>query len=306
MDLAKAGERKIIETIRKIVRKKPAIVADFDDDAAIVELDSGRYAVTTDMGIADTHFLTEDPMKIGKKIVTSNATDLLAKGAVPEYMLISLGLPADQKLEFVKMMYESMDRELLKYGARIIGGDTNKSKSFVCSVTMIGRVLKPLLRRGAREGDLVILTGQVGNAAAGYMALRKGLVAGKDFIRAQLEPEIDHELCKRIIPAANAGIDISDGLAYELGEISRLSGKRITIRWERLPIHPGLEDFCAKNKLDLMEMVLHSGEDYQIVYTTSDPANGIIIGEVEKGTGLYLSKDGEEQELEPRGYEHFR
>ena len=103
---------------------------------------------------------------------------------------------------------------------------------------------------------------------------------------------------------ANAGIDISDGLAFELGELSRLSKKKIVIEFDKLPVNPKLFDFCEKNKLDLEEIVFHHGEDYKIVYTTPEPI-GIIIGKVMKGKGVYLIKDGEKKKLEYRGYEHF-
>ncbi len=306
MNLDQAGERKIIDSIRKAVRKDPGLVTGLEDDAAIVELGSGRYAVTTDMGHIDTHFLTDDPVKIGKKIVTSNATDLLAKGAIPRYMVISVGMPGSYGTSFVERLYRSLDKELLRYGAHIIGGDTNKSGGFVYSVTMIGRVIKPLPRDGAREGDAVLLTGQIGNSAAGYIALKRGIPADPAFIRAQLEPEIDLPLCRRIIPGANCGIDVSDGLAFELGEIARLSGKRIVIDWDRLPLHPKIAGFCEKNGLSVKEVAMHHGEDYQIVYTTPERANGIVIGEVERGEGVHLLKDGHEDKLEPRGYEHFK
>jgi thiamine-monophosphate kinase len=306
MKLAEAGERKIVETIRKIVRHNPDLIAGLEEDAAVLNLDSGRYAITTDMGHLDTHFLTNDPIKIGKKIVTSNATDLLASGAIPAFMLISIGLPANYKLDFVRKLYKSMDSELLKYGAHLIGGDTNKSKSFVYSVTMIGKVLKPLLRRGAKAGDFVVLTGQIGNAAAGYIALKKKLKTELAFVRAQLEPEIDLDLCRNIIPKANCGIDISDGLAFELGEIARLSGRKIVINWDALPVNERLANFCEKNGLRIEDVVMHHGEDYQIVYTTPDQANGVAIGKVEKGSGLYIIKDGKEEKLEPAGYEHFK
>ena len=306
MKLGKAGERKIIDAIRQAVRKDPNMIAGLDDDAAIFGLESGTYAVTTDMGHLDTHFLTDDPRKIGRKIVTSNATDLLAKGALPRYMLISIGMPADYSIEFVKSLYGSMDRELKGYGAHIVGGDTNKSRGFVYSVTMIGRVIRPIPRNGARAGDLVVLTGQVGNAAAGYLALKRGWEAHKDFIDAQLEPSIDLGLCKRIMRKANSGIDISDGLAFELNEIARLSSKMIVIEWDKLPIHPAMRDFCDRKGLDIKEVVLNHGEDYQIAYTTPDAANGIVIGKVMGGKGVGMLKDGELEEVRPVGYEHFR
>jgi thiamine-monophosphate kinase len=306
MNLAKAGERKIIETIRRTIRQDPGMIADFDDDAAIFELGTGKYAVTTDMGHIDTHFLTYDPVKIGKKIITSNATDLLAKGAIPKYMLISVGMPGNYSIDFVKRLYASMDSELQKYGAHIIGGDTNKSKSFVYSVTMIGKVSRPLPRSGAKEGDLVVLTGQIGNSAAGYFAIKRKVEAEPAFIKAQLEPEIDADLCREIIPSANSGIDISDGLAFELNEIARLSGKKIEIEWGKLPIHEKMQEFCMKNGLDITNVVLHHGEDYQIVYTTPDSKKGIVIGQVKAGDGVYLIKGGKSDRIAPKGYEHFK
>lgn len=306
MNLAQAGERKIIEAIRGMIRRDPAMLADLEDDAAIFELGAGKYAVTTDMGHIDTHFLTDDPSKIGKKIITSNATDLLAKGAVPRYMLISIAMPESYSVEFVEKLYGSMDGELKKYGAYIIGGDTNKSKSFVYSVTMIGKVIKPLPRNGAKAGDLVVLTGQIGNSAAGYIALKRGIEAEPAFMKAQLEPEIDVDLCKKIIPSANCGIDISDGLAFELNEIARLSGRMIEIDWEKLPVHDKMREFCGKNGLDVREVVLNHGEDYQIVYTTPDPTTGVVIGKVKEGGGVILVKGGKAEKLEPKGYEHFK
>jgi thiamine-monophosphate kinase len=303
MKLSDAGERAIVREIISAVRRNPSMLADFEEDAAIVSLEKGSYAITTDMGMAGTHFLTDEPDKIGKKIVVSNATDLLSKGAVPEYMLVSLGLPASYGMEFVKRLYASMDRELSRFGAHIIGGDTN---SFVYSVTMIGKVVKPLLRKGAKAGDCVVLTGQVGNAAAGYVALRRKMKAHPALIKAQLEPDIDFKLCKEMMKSANAGIDVSDGLAYELSEIARLSGKRIVVEWEKIPVHPALGGFCTKNGLDIKDMVFHHGEDYQIVYTTKDSSKGIVIGRVEEGSGVYLERDGRREKLAPKGYEHFR
>jgi thiamine-monophosphate kinase len=306
MRLGEAGERRIVDAIRRSVRKKPGMIADFDNDSAIFSLGRGRYAVTTDMGHAGTHFLTEDPVKMGRKIVTSNATDLLSSGAVPAFMLISLGMPESYGLGFVRKLYRSMDSELERYGAHVIGGDTNKTPSFVYSVTMIGKVIRPLTRGGARTGDSIVLTGQVGNAAAGYVALKRKLPADQAFIRAQLEPEIDLGLCRSIIPRASAGIDVSDGLAFELNEMARLSGKRITIDWDRLPVHPAMAGFCSRNGLDMRKMVLGHGEDYQIAYAVPWSGKGTAIGRVEEGRGVFLVSNGKRERLPPEGYEHFR
>jgi thiamine-monophosphate kinase len=304
MLLSKVGEKKLIEIIKNLVRRGN-IIADFDEDAAIFKIGKDTIAVTTDMGTMSTHFTTMDPEKIGKKIVTSNVTDLLAKGALPLYMLTSFGFSPKTHTSFVKKLYSSMDKELKKYGAYIVGGDTNKTDEFVYSITLVGKIEgKPLKRSSAKEGDFVVLTGEIGNAAAGYLMRIKGLKGDDVFLKAQFEPEIDFELCKKIMKNANAGIDISDGLAFELGEISRLSKKKIIIEFDKLPINPKLFEFCKRNKLDLDEVVFHMGEDYQIVYTTPKPES-IVIGKVEKGRGVFLVRNRKKEKLEPRGYEHF-
>jgi len=304
MKLSKLGERKIIEIIKNLVRKAN-IIADFDEDAAIFELAGEKCVITTDMGSMSTHFMTSDPEKIGKKIVTSNVSDVLCKGGLPLYMLTSFGFPRDLDMNFVKKLYSSMDNELKKYNAYIIGGDTNKTDEIVYSITLLGLIKgKPLKRSTAKVGDYVVLTGEIGNAAAGYLMRAKDLKGEKTFLDAQFSPEIDFNLCKKIIPKANAGIDISDGLAFELNEISRLSKKKIVIDFEKLAINPKLLEFCEKNKLDWKEVVFHMGEDYQIVYTTPEPI-GVVIGKVEEGKGVYLVKDDKTKKLERRGYEHF-
>jgi thiamine-monophosphate kinase len=258
------------------------------------------------MGIMGTHFLSKDPKKIGRKIVVSNVTDLLSMGAIPKYMLISVGLPKDFDLDFIRRLYKAMDSELRKYNAFLIGGDTNKSKSFIYSATLIGKISgKPLLRRNAKAGNYVVLTGEIGNSSSGYLMLTKGLKGSKDFVKAQLEPSIDFELCKKIIPYANAGIDISDGLGFELNEIARLSKKKIEIYWDKLPINPNLPSFCKRNGLNMKDMIFHYGEDYQIVYTTKSPRYGIVIGRVKKGKGVFLIKNGKKEKIESKGYEHF-
>lgn len=304
MLLSELGERKIIEIIKNLVRKGN-LIADFDEDAAIFKLGKNLIAITNDMGSMSTHFTTSDPEKIGKKLTTSNITDLLAKGAFPLYMVTSFGFPADLDSSFIEKLYQAIDNELKKYNAFIIGGDTNKTDEFVYSITLIGIIKdKPLKRSSAKVGDYVVSTGEIGNAAAGYLMRKKGLSGEKIFLDAQFSPEIDLELCKKIIPKANAGIDISDGLGFELGEISRLSKKKIIIDFEKLPVNPKIFEFCKKNNVDWEQVVFHMGEDYQVVYTTPESV-GMVFGRVEEGEGVFLLKDGKEIKLKTTGYEHF-
>lgn len=303
------GERKLIGLIHGALRHDKSLLSSVDDDAAIFKLGSKTVAVTVDMGLMSTHFTTFDPEKIGRKIVTSNATDLLAKGAIPRHALTCFGWPRSLKVGFIKKLYKSMDKELARYGAYITGGDTNVSREFVYSITMLGEIAgKPLKRGGAKDGDYVVLTGEIGSAAAGYLAAKKKLKPIEpEFERAQTEPKIDFRLCKKIMKTANAGIDSSDGLAFELGEVARLSKKKITLYWDLLPLNRKLAPFCRRHKFDIEHVALHMGEDYQIAYTTKHPSSGgIVVGKVERGEkGVYLVRDGKTKKLDTYGYEHF-
>ncbi len=302
------GERKLIELIHKTLRHDKRLISSVDDDAAIFRLVGDKtVAITADMGLMSTHFTTFDPEKIGKKIITSNATDLLAKGAIPRCALTCFGWPRGLKTDFIGKLYKSMDKELARYGAYLIGGDTNVSREFVYSVTMLGEIAgKPLIRGGAQVGDYIVLTGEIGSAAAGYLAAKKKIrPIEPEFERAQTTPEIDFRLCKQIMKRANAGIDSSDGLAFELGEVARLSKKKITLYWDLLPLNPKLAPFCGRHKLDVERVAMHMGEDYQIAYSTKHPAGGIVVGHVERGEGVHLVRDGKTKKLDTYGYEHF-
>jgi thiamine-monophosphate kinase len=310
MEAGKLGERKLIRLIRGSVRQDSGLVAGFDDDAAVFRVGKRLLAVTCDASTLGTHFQIMDAKKIGKKIVSSNASDLLAKGALPRYMLASAAFPPNTDAKFIARLYKSIDASLKKYGAYLVGGDTDRGDQISIAVTMIGEVLhKPLLRANAKEGDWVVLSGRIGGAAAAYKALGKGIPSNKipkNILEAQLAPEINLALCNKLIKKANAGIDISDGLAFELGEIARLSKKKIVFDWDKLPLEKDLEKFCEKNGIDLEEVTLHCGEDYQIVYTMKEkPREGFVVGRVEKGKGVWMKKGGRVRAVEPRGWEHF-
>ncbi|HIH20721.1 TPA: thiamine-phosphate kinase [Candidatus Micrarchaeota archaeon] len=310
MGLRKLGERKIIKLLTSRLRRSLGMISDFDDDAASFRF-SGKMVATTDMGSMGTHFTNADPAKIGRKIITSNATDLLSKGAIPKYALVSMGFPESTKMEWLEKMYAAMDTQLSQYDAFLIGGDTNKASEFAYSVAMLGEAKGSILKRSsAEEGDCLVLTGNIGSAAAGYLIRKKGFKATaaekREFFQAQDDPKINAALCKKIWPQAHAGIDVSDGLAFELNEIARLSGKKIVVEWEKIPRSPMLEKFCKRNGLNEEKIALNYGEDYQIVFTTPNAEHGIIIGRVEKGKGVFLKRKGKLKKIQSKGYEHFK
>ncbi|MFA6048783.1 MAG: thiamine-phosphate kinase [Candidatus Micrarchaeia archaeon] len=313
------GERKLISAMRSAIRKPRGTIADLHDDAAIFKLGGAILAVSTDMGFGGTHFVSRDPVKMGRKIAVACNTDLLAKGALPKFMWLDVGFPPQTPVSFVKKLYSGIDFELRRLGSHLIGGDTNNSPQFAYSATVLGEIRgKPLLRSTARAGDVLVLTGEVGNAAAGlFCALEKRACAEK-FLGAQTAPKIDFALCKKLMPLANAGIDVSDGLAFELGEIARQSGKKIVVDFGRVPFDKSLHALCEKNGWSLEDLLFHRGEDYQVVYSVpaskagaARRAGGIIFGKVLPPAGggeggVFLQKGGKMEKLRAKGYEHFK
>lgn len=300
------GEREVVTRIRKELRRPKTVKTQMEEDAEIFSM-KGTLVVNTEMNCAGTHFRNKDPRAIGIRIVTSTITDLLAKGALPKYFFTSIGVSRNNRFKAIRQLYASMDKELKKYNAFLIGGDTTEARDLVICSTAIGTTKKPLLRSGAKTGDKVVLTGEIGNGALGYLMAKNGLKKPKKFLRAQFEPTIDFGLCKKLMKKANAGIDVSDGLAYQLAEVAKQSDKKIVIDEKRLPIDPMLPQFCKENWFKKEEVVFHLGDDYEVVYTMpKEPKLGYTIGEVQKGEGLFIKRlNGKVEPLEGRGWESF-
>ncbi|MFH0835560.1 MAG: thiamine-phosphate kinase [Candidatus Micrarchaeota archaeon] len=312
MKLKQAGERKVIELIKNSVRKTPLLKASFDNDAAVFKVGSRTIAVSTDMGLGSTHFTNQNAADMGKKIAVSNVSDLYCTGAEPFLCWVDFGCPKGWSMEFVRKLYQGLDGELKKHGAFIAGGDTNESKEFVYSVAVLGEIKnKPLLRSTAKTGDCLVLSGPVGGAAAAYLAWKNKKQCPKQFKDAQERPALNGALCKRIMKRANAGIDISDGLARELNEIARLSKKKLVVDWEKLPKPKGFEAYCEKQGWDAVDVAFNHGEDYQVVYSTPDRGKGNVFGRVLEArkpsdAGVWLLKDGKKIRIPSKGWEHFR
>ncbi len=308
------GERKIISSITSSLRRNKSMIADFDDDSAIFKLGTATVAVSTDMGVRSTHFNSQDPAAIGKKICVSANTDLLAKAAVPKFMWLDLAFPPETPVFFLQKMYSSIDRQLSEWGSYLVGGDTNNSKEFCYSAKVLGQIpdgQRPLLRSTAQAGDSLVVTGEIGNAAAGFFFYKDKIKKiPKKYEQAQNFPSIDFSLCKKIWPSAHAGIDLSDGLGRELGEIARLSRKKIIVHFDQLPFDSRLPVTCQKHGWSLENLLFHRGEDYQCVFSASRGAPGREFGEVLAAKrpgeiGVFLEKEGKLSRVSPSGYEHF-
>jgi thiamine-monophosphate kinase len=270
MRLDELGEFGLLELL-----ERRGLVRGVEDDAAQV----GELVVTQDALVDGVHFRSDllSRRDLGYRAAAVNLSDLAASGAEPLALIVSLGLARDVPVEDVVELYEGLNEP----GVPVRGGDTTRSEQLFLSVTALGRSDRVPGRGGARPGDLVVVTGPLGGAAA---AFREGRLA---------RPLLRLDEGRRLAAVATAMLDISDGITADAGHIAERSGCRLVIELERVPLAPGatVED-------------LGFGEDYELLATTPDPLGFPVVGRVEEGAGVTLSLDGALTHLS--GWDHFQ
>jgi len=239
----------------------------------------GRLVITQDALIEGVHFRFDllGWRELGARASAVNISDLAASGADPRALFVSLGVPPETELEDILELYVGLNER----GVEVRGGDTTRADQVVLSVTAFGHSERVPGRAGAKPGDEIVLTGQLG-------------AAGVAFRNGSLPPVPDRvEEGKILSKIASAMLDISDGLASDAVHIAHRSHVRLVIELERVPLAEGAE----------LEDV-GFGEDYELLATTVSPHKFSVIGRVEEGEGVDLTLGGEPYSL--AGWEHFR
>lgn len=325
------------------------VVVGIGDDAAVLRPNDGvDLVVTCDTMVESTHFKPETMTHadIGYKAMTSNLSDIAAMGGVPRWAVVALAVPKGYSPEALLELYDGLYACASRYDTAVVGGDTTLSPAgLTITVTVIGEASRgrALLRSSAKPGDAVFVTGPLGDSAAGLHAL---LARGEPAGGTELLPESVRSLAqahRRPEPRLAAGRllaaselegrlslnDISDGLASEAWELAEMSGVRIRLYRERIPISAALVDYAASVGVDPLEWALYGGEDYELVGTARpEAAEGLSrmfaqsgmslywIGEVleaeaedandQGGVGVLLeTADGCETPIGKKGYNHF-
>ncbi|MEA2054308.1 MAG: thiamine-phosphate kinase [Candidatus Thermoplasmatota archaeon] len=306
MELKDLGERKVIEIMAE---RYGSINL---DDCATVDVGDEFFLVTTDTVNEKTH-LPEGaaPYQMGWFIVAINLSDIAAKGGKPVGLTLSLGLPKNKDVNFIKKFSDGADDCAKKFGTKIIGGDTKEMDSITLCGTALGIVKKKdfMPRKGARPGDTICVTGELGGAGVAIRTLRK-----REDEKALQKILLVNPRVKEGMAAASAGgvtssMDISDGLASSLYQLSKINDVGFEIHAERIPT-------AEEAKSD--DFSLYSGGDYELLFTVSpgkfkdvEKAVGnsgcklTDIGTVTKEKKVVLIEHKEEKILENRGYEHF-
>ncbi|KHT64055.1 thiamine monophosphate kinase [Photobacterium gaetbulicola] len=308
---------------RQAVKRKDVPLA-IGDDCALLEVPEGsQLAVSTDSLVAGTHFLAEaDPAWVAHKALASNLSDLAAMGATPAWVSLALTMPEPDEA-WLAGFCEGFFALAEYYNVQLVGGDTTKGPLSI-TLTVHGFIPKgkALTRSGARSGDWIYVTGNLGDSAAG-LALLLGQRTVDDPMLESILLERHHKAEPRILAGqalrgiASAALDISDGLISDLGHILQRSGVSAEIDVDKLPLSPELEAFEPERDKAL-QLALASGEEYELCFTVPEQNRGAVdialahsgvkatcIGQLRPGQGTRLVRDGQPLNWQLHGYDHF-
>jgi thiamine-monophosphate kinase len=331
MKIASLGEFGLIEQIRRTAARdaKRVRIGIGDDAAALVLSPASVLLATTDMLLEGVHFdlATTDLFSLGWKSAAVNLSDIAAMGGAPRFCMTALGIPPSLTVEDIGAFYRGANACLKKFGAVLVGGDTCRSrKGFVITVTLLGEMARKriITRSGARPGDLIFVTGTLGDSAAGLEILRSadcGVRSKKPECRKLIEkhlkpfPRVAEGMKLAAAGAASAMIDVSDGLSSDLVHICEQSRVGVELFAEKVPLSKHLLSMKTLQR-PALEYALSGGEDYELLFTVPREKAGRLrsirlkvteIGRVVKGTGMRLfGDDGRRTPLRASGYDHFR
>jgi thiamine-monophosphate kinase len=334
-ELSSLGEFGLIKHLTRFIElKNDSTVKGVGDDAAVLDYKNKQVVVSTDMLVEGVHFdLTYVPLKhLGFKSVSVNLSDIYAMNAVPRQITVSFAVSNRFSVEALEELYAGMMMACKKHQVDIVGGDTTTSKSgLIISITAIGEAETNELvyRNGAKEGDLLCVTGDLGAAYLGLQLLERekkiylespGVqpdLEGNDYIlERQLKPEARKDippLLKMLEVKPTSMIDVSDGLASEILHLTSQSETGCNLFEEKIPIDPSTYNTAREFNLDPTVCALSGGEDYELLFTISQTdfpkikANPdiTVIGHItnkKDGTNL-ITKGGTSHPLTAQGWD---
>jgi len=280
------------------------------DDAAVIKSSNNKLVATVDMAVEDIHFNKKwsTPFQIGAKLTTANLADIFAMGAIPKYLLVAAGISELNNSETVTELAKGIRSVADKFEVTVIGGDLSKSEKMTLSITALGELSdQPILRSGARVGDLIYLSSLTGLSAAGLAILNRELDRPRYVVEAHLNPKLVAP--EKLIKVATSMCDVSDGLATDASHLSYASNVNFNLSKDLISQAADFKDLAELAKElgeDVFDWILTGGEDHFFLATVGkkNESNelGIQIGSVGKGEGKLLL---EGVEIKKTGYQHF-
>ncbi len=327
MKVSDLGEFGLIRRLTGAIGAGPAeLIVGAGDDAAVWRLGDRAVIATTDTLVEGVHFLANAPWRdIGWKSLAVNVSDIAAMGGRPLFALVTLALPPQTEVEAIDDLYAGLNDCAREYGVTIAGGDIVRAPQVSVTVALLGeapasggRDGAPLLLRrdAARAGDVIAVTGTLGDAAAGLRRLREGVPPADPLARAHLHPEPPLSVGQRAAAAGlRCGIDVSDGLLQDIGHVCEMSRAGAVIRAPDIPLS---EELLAAYPGDALALACSGGEDYQLVLAgpreiierlqPSVDTRLTIIGEITPAAGppRLLDAAGQEIPLASAGWDQLR
>ena len=280
-----------------------------DDSALLTPPPQQQLVICADTSVAGRHFpLDTHPHAIGWKSVAVNLSDIAAMGAKPHSILLALSLPQIDHhwlKNFSQGLYDCCDQ----FGVSLIGGDTTQSPHLTITVTALGWIEtgQAVTRAGAQVGDLICVSGTVGDAAFALQHMGHPLQKRLDY------PTPRCQLGQQLKGLASSMIDVSDGLAQDLGHILKASGVGAVLQLDQLPVSSDIAKLEQEKK---WQLALAGGDDYELCFTISPQnyhllaqqkldVNLTIIGQITKNLGLTFFQNGVDYSIQFHGYQHF-
>ncbi len=336
--ISELGEFGLIDHLTKNIKiKNTSTKYGIGDDCAILEYGEKQVLASTDLLVENVHFdLSYVPLKhLGYKAVMVNLSDVYSMMGTATQITVSIALSNRFPVEAVEELYEGINLACKLYDVDLIGGDvTSSNLGLIISITVLGEVEKDkaVKRNGAKEGDLLVVTGDLGGAYLGLQVLEREKevfkvnpnsqpdLSGYDYImERQLKPEARKDipkLLRELDVQPTAMIDISDGLSSEVLHICKQSEVGCNIYEEKIPLDPTMISTCEEFNLDTTTVALSGGEDYELLFTISasdydkikgNPSLTVIghITDTSSGTNL-ITRAGESIAIKAQGWNHMQ
>ncbi|MDH3276517.1 MAG: thiamine-phosphate kinase [Nitrosopumilus sp.] len=316
--MKKLDETEIIKIFQKTFGNKNFI----SEDVESFRIGTVNMIVKVDTLVQSTDIPSQMNLTdAARKSVVACISDFAAKGVKPKFGMISINLPKGISKKTIGKISQGFKRASKDFKINILGGDTNQGKEIVFHVCIFGSAGKIIHRKGANVGDLIFVTGPFGYTAAGLEILLKNMRENDNFSRKakksvmRPEPRLDFGLKNK--DYFTSSMDSSDGLSTTLNEMAKQSKCKFVIN--NIPCKKDIKEFSKKHKKNLERFVFHGGEEYEIVFTVAKKNKSKIIrnailsntpvievGQVLKGTGVFIEKNKKLKPLKDLGWRHFK
>jgi thiamine-monophosphate kinase len=316
LTVAETGEFGLIDRITARLSSGDAVLLGPGDDGAIVAASDGRVVASTDVLVEGRHFRRDwsSALDVGHRAAAANLADIAAMGAAPTALLVALCTPPDLDVRWAEELADGLAAEAAIAGASVVGGDISASPTLTIAVTALGdlRGADPVVRSGARPGDIVAVAGRLGYASAGLTVLTRGFRSPRVLVDAYRRPVVPYSAGPAAgAMGATAMIDVSDGLLADLGHIADASNVAIDLSREAFEIPQALIDVAAALGVDPYPWILAGGDDHAMAATfpalTTLTDEWRLIGAViERTAAATVTVDGEPYLDSPPGWDHFR